>query len=153
MTSPTAEAPEDDSPVVFRASKKRKGYRQRIDHDDHNPLDRMQIDLATSVSPSSNPAATEDITADATPSVSEIMRLRRRSRLQGVEFRPESSSSSRSAPRHRHGNESAEQSLVQYVDPETGLLLPAEPEPEIGGISRRFAPQTGLTGELVNKHM
>lgn len=73
--------------------------------------------------------------------MAEALRLRnaRKARLKGVGFRPEGTSKATDEV-------STEQSLVLKDDPNG-------PDAVEYGISRRFAPQAGLVGELVNKHM
>lgn len=145
MDSPsTTENPEPQ--VVFRPSKKRKQFRQRAE--DNVPL----VDDATSQAAGASPPTTSQA-SDSKPnnggddtaseieglSVAEVLRLRnaRKSRLKGVEFRPEG------APKDETPGEA---SLVPKDDAQG-------PEATEFGMSRRFAPQAGLVGELVNKHM
>jgi hypothetical protein len=121
---------EDDPPIVFRSGKKRKAYRQR-GHDE--PTDAQTP---------SNPVATDnnqngEHSDDAeSASVTDVLRRRRRARLDGVKFKIDTPPKTVDA-----AAEPGEQSLV-----------PEAPAPT-GGISKRFAPQTGLVGELVNRHM
>lgn len=75
--------------------------------------------------------------------MAEALRLRnaRKSRLKGVEFRAETSAAT-----------SGEQADFSEHD------ISKQQKDEIAeaielGVSRRFAPQAGLVGELVNKHM
>lgn len=136
-------ATENSEPqVVFRPSKRRKQFRQRVGESD------TQIDESTSQTNTTNSTTEtsggkdkerEDVGTSETEglSVTEVLRLRnaRKSKLKGVEFRPE-------AP------------------PKDGSFTEPTPLPkdEVAealelGMSRRFAPQAGLVGELVNKHM
>jgi len=127
--------------VVFRAGKKRKNYRQR-------PVDGETLeDQAAPTSESADQprpalAANEE---EEQSSVAEALRLRnaRKSKLRGVGFRPEDGWSK------PQSEDNSEQSLVLRNAPEDGL----SPADVIAGMGRRFAPQTGLAGELVNKHM
>ncbi|KAF3344798.1 hypothetical protein VdG2_06984 [Verticillium dahliae VDG2] len=74
---------------------------------------------------------------DDEPSIAEALRLRtlRKSRLNGVGFRAQT----------REDEPSSSAALIPKPQDE-------ETAPD-GGITNRFAPQTGLVGELVNKHM
>jgi hypothetical protein len=134
MTPPPETEPSPDAapaPVVFRSSKKRKAnLRQRAPSDD-------------TTLPSAPPAQTVDelIASASEPSISSALRLRaqhRRPRHKGVGF---TSSEQSSAP-----SSTAERSLI----PATQQQPPEDP---LGGMTTRFAPQTGLTSQLVNKHM
>lgn len=145
MDSPsTAENPEPQ--VVFRPSKKRKQFRQRAEDNAPPPEDatgqaagaassRPAQDSSLKLHHGNDDAASE--TGDL--SVAEVLRLRnaRKSRPKGVEFRPEG------APKDETPAEAA--------------LLPGDDAQNSDatelGMSRRFAPQAGLVGELVNKHM
>ena len=137
MDPTPADASEAVTPqILFRPGKKRKIYRQRAEdveaRDDGEPT-------APLAAPPDEAAASED---DKTLSVAEVVRLRniRKGKLRGVEFRADDASRAGTSP------ENTEQSLVLH---DAG---PSEVEP-IAGMSRRFAPQTGMVGELVNRHM
>ncbi|AEO65731.1 uncharacterized protein THITE_2113051 [Thermothielavioides terrestris NRRL 8126] len=136
-------------PVLFRSGKKRKMYRLRADQ----PIDESNGGAATETGPAAS-STTHAASAnydenDEGLSVAEVLRLRnaRKHRSGGVGFRAGPSS---------HGDEPAtgeqdsEQSVVLHgsADAQQGAEAAL-----IGGISKRFAPQTGLVGELVNKHM
>jgi hypothetical protein len=138
--------------VVFRPGKKRKPYRQR-------PEGPEQPILNSEIATDNAPPATNS--APVTPalqnedeeglSVAEVIRLRnaRRHKHGGVGFRPEGTTSD---DKTAVDDEITERSLVLHDGAEAGT----QPGPEtavLGGISKRFAPQTGLVGELVNKHM
>ncbi|KAK0672845.1 hepatocellular carcinoma-associated antigen 59-domain-containing protein [Cercophora samala] len=146
-TSPEA-TPEPQ--VVFKAGKKRKAYRQRVEEPEIANTDTQN---ATEPTPATAPAvagngaqttaAEED--EEKGLSVAEVLRLRnsRKHKFGGVGFRARPGQST-------HGDDDGsapeEQSLVLHGS--------AEAEPEtFGGITQRFAPQTGLAGDLVNKHM
>lgn len=142
--------------VVFRPSKKRKQFRQRAEdnNDDSSKADSTTTITATqAATPSTAPvqdesgAATREDgetseTEEGGLSVAEALRLRnaRKSRLKGVEFRPETATTV----------------VEQLTHDEHGIG--AQHKDEVAeaielGVSRRFAPQAGLVGELVNKHM
>lgn len=130
---------ENTSPqVVFRPSKKRKQLRQRTEENETPTNDAASQPPAP---PQIGDAKTHDDDGEAASeetqglSVAEALRLRsaRRSRPKGVEFRPESPAK----------EIAAEQSLVPKDEAEAVEV----------GVSRRFAPQAGLVGELTNKHM
>lgn len=143
MDSVTTENPEPQ--VVFRPSKKRKHFRQRAEESETKP-DEAAHQAAAQPLPDQDveakPSGSHDTNSDTEESsVAEALRLRnaRKARLKGVGFRPEGSS--------KVSDEvSTEQSLVLKDDPNG-------PDAMEYGISRRFAPQAGLVGELVNKHM
>ncbi|KAL1843162.1 hypothetical protein VTJ49DRAFT_2912 [Mycothermus thermophilus] len=149
--------------VVFRAGKKRKAYRQRAEEPETTTVaDNREIstDGAAGSPKDGAPAerTTEQDDSEAGLPVSEVLKLRnaRKPKLAGVEFRAGPSglgSTSGSGDDYRatseetadrralvlHGGDSADASDAAPV------VLPH--------ISDRFAPQTGLVGELVNKHM
>lgn len=141
MDSPTT-TDNPEAQVVFRPSKRRKQFRQRAEENN------AQVDRATSQA-ATPPATTEsggvkdneleDYAAPNTNaiSVAEALRLRnaRKSRFKGVEFRPEGPLKDEAI---------AELSNIPKDDGNEALEF---------GMSRRFAPQAGLVGELVNKHM
>lgn len=143
MDSATPENPEPQ--VVFRLSKKRKHFRQRAEESETKP-DEATRQAAAPPLPDQDgeekPSGSHEKNSDnEESSVSEALRLRnaRKARLKGVGFRPEGSS--------KVSDEvSTEQSLVFKDDPNGADAMEY-------GVSRRFAPQAGLVGELVNKHM
>jgi len=137
MEPTAADNPEAMAPsVMFRPSKKRKIYRQRAEGDD---LPHSTEPTALRPAPAAETATSED---EKGLSVAEALRLRslRKGRLRGVEFRADDGSRAEAAP------ENPEQSLVLHD-------AAASEVDSSGGMSRRFAPQTGMVGELVNKHM
>lgn len=134
--------------VVFRPSKKRKQFRQRAGDSE------ITADEATN-SAAAPPKSAQDTDAKLPDgddgdgegseiegiSVAEALRLRnaRRSRLKGVEFRAQG------APKVAADEDLGRQSLLSKDDDaQDGVEF---------GMSRRFAPQAGLVGELVNRHM
>lgn len=131
--------------VVFRPSKKRKHFRQRADESGAKP-DAAALQAAAQPIPNQDgetkASGAQDTNLDPEESsVADALRLRsaRKARLKGVGFRPEGTSKV-------SDEASMEQSLVLKDDPNG-------PDAMDYGISRRFAPQAGLVGELVNKHM
>ncbi|KAH8675508.1 hepatocellular carcinoma-associated antigen 59-domain-containing protein [Xylariales sp. PMI_506] len=134
-----ADAP--PAPVVFRG-KKRKFFRQRATDADNS---ETKTDLA--VAPSDEQGdATAAVPSSADDeeglSVAEILRRRntRKLRLRGVGFGAEDA----------YGNAtSADDELTLMIREEEQKAL----ELSSGGMSGRFAAQTGLATELVNKHM
>ena len=77
-------------------------------------------------------------------SVAEVLRQRRKqAKVRGTGVAPEHVST-RGAGEYNGG----EHSVV-----EVGERRMTSPDAVLGGISNRFAPQTGLVGELVNRHM
>ena len=143
MESTNADVTEPQVPA-FRPGKKRKVYRHRAEDTDDSPLDAPvltpQLPSTSDARPSDDATATAD--TDEHLPVSSILRLRqaRKSRLGGVAFRAGSTRGGDEQPQN------TEQSLVPHE-------APSAENPIVGGITKRFAPQTGLVGELVNKHM
>ncbi|KUI66158.1 hypothetical protein VM1G_01950 [Cytospora mali] len=132
--------------VVFRPSKKRKHFRQRAEEPSTNDDDVATQAAAPSPAQAQNPQANSHDDDGATSeteglSVNEALRLRnaRKSRLKGVGFRPEGS--------NPEGEKSNTERSIVPKDDATGA------DAMEYGVSRRFAPQAGLVGELVNKHM
>ncbi len=140
MASPIAEDGTPEPQVVFRANKKRKAYRQRAEASgDAEDVVGAAPTAADKDEAANGQTQSEDVTETA---VAEALRLRnaRKSRLKGVGFTVES------AARDGHADDDA--------NDERSLVVRGQEEPApVGGIPVRFAPQTGLTGELVNKHM
>lgn len=128
--------------VVFRPSKKRKQFRQRAEETEPK-ADDATSQAAAPPKPAQEAdtklADGDNVEASETEglSVAEALRLRnaRRSRLKGVEFRAEG------APKAAADED---QSLLPKDDAQDSMEF---------GMSKRFAPQAGLVGELVNKHM
>lgn len=144
MDSPsTIEKPE--SQIVFRPSKKRKQFLRQRAEDNDPTVDDATSEAAAPTKPAqesdSRPQDGNDKGTSETEglSVAEAIRLRntRKSRLKGVEFRPEGASKEESLAEHTLANR----------DDEHG------PDAMEYSMSSRFAPQAGLVGELVNKHM
>lgn len=162
---PTEPADENTHPVVtFRSSKKRKAnYRRQRATDDEQHTEGPAPGSEAIASPSEGakppaadaapPAQTVDeLIASATApseateakddehSIAEALRLRaqRRSRLNGVGFKPS-------------------QSAAREDNDERGLVLHSAAKDDgqdaLAGAPSRFAPQTGLSTQLVNKHM
>ncbi|KAI1356796.1 P-loop containing nucleoside triphosphate hydrolase protein [Xylaria sp. FL0043] len=146
-TSPAEEAP---SPIVFRG-KKRKFYRQRHGAEDEaSPvsIDAAAVDAADATSaqaspsdPIANPTEKE---RDEALSLSEALRLRnaRKSRLRGVTFGADNNTQA-------GGSEAGDDELSQMIREEEKKVI----EQSIAAANKRFAPQTGLSGEILNKHM
>ncbi|KAL1852041.1 hypothetical protein Daus18300_012323 [Diaporthe australafricana] len=140
MDSATTENPEPQ--VVFRPSKKRKHFRQRAEESEPKPDDATHEAAAQSPSTQDGNSKTRDAhdTKSDTEgsSVAEALRLRnaRKARLKGVGFRPEG------APK-----------VSDELNVERSLILKDDTDAIEYGISKRFAPQAGLVGELVNRHM
>ncbi|KAI1114336.1 hypothetical protein F5Y14DRAFT_414672 [Nemania sp. NC0429] len=160
-TSSVAEGPQ---PVVFRG-KKRKPYRQRpgAEAGDETPASTAPTDAAVLDAPLAAAATTTTARA-STPdrigiaasaddgeqeeqalSISDALRLRnaRKSRLlRGVTFGVDNGAQSE-AP------EGGDDELSQMIREEEKKAM----EQSITVANKRFAPQTGLSGEIVNKHM
>ena len=135
------ESPQPEAPVVFRSNKRRKIYRQRAEDNDAPEVDSSTIPAVPTPDNSAEdkvpatPIDAED--EDQGVSVAEALRLRnaRRPKHRGVEFRREGDTQQRAG-----------------LTPEDGSLVLHEQQ-QLMGIDTRFAPQTGMTGEAVNKHM
>lgn len=141
MASTNPELAPEQPQVIFRSRKNKKVDRQRpVELEDAN----TQSDNATpsSAETSTHGIKTAEEDGEQGLSVAEALRVRnaKKHKLGGVGFRAGSTV-------HGENNSHA---------PEERALVPSNVEPEsviIGGISKRFAPQTGMVGELVNRHM
>ncbi|KAK7417950.1 hypothetical protein QQX98_004252 [Neonectria punicea] len=130
--SPAAE------PVVrFRAGKKRKAYRQRIDDDDEavapKTLEGRPPDVAA-------PANDEDDEDES--SVAAALRLRnaRRGRLRGVAFKNTAA---------KPDDETSGNRALVLRGPEAA----PEKEVDLSNVGNRFMHQTGLVADMNDKHM
>lgn len=135
---PATSTENPEQQVVFRPSKKRRQFRQRIDESD-DATNRAPAPPTSSTHGTTVRDADKDNDSLETEglSVAEALRLRnaRKSRPKGVEFRPEVQQEQAIAEPPSH---------APNDDVNEALEL---------GMSRRFAPPVGLVGELVNKHM
>lgn len=104
-----------------------------------------QADIATETTEKQDESTPQTQAVDETEegfSVADIIRRRnaRKSRIKGVGF----------------GADDA-QSSAANADDELSLMIREEEQKAIdlasGGVNKRFTAQTGLTGELVNRHM
>jgi hypothetical protein len=140
--------PEDVPQVVFRPGKKRKIYRQRPTELDSATSNHETTNEAGSAEPSRPTATDEHDEDDQNLSVAEVLRLRnaRKHKHGGVGF----STGQSGLGDDGTARENAERSVVLHGNADTQQGAEAA---VIGGISKRFAPQTGMVGELVNKHM
>lgn len=132
--------PTTDAPVVFRG-KKRKFFRQRL-------AEEETTEPANSVAQSiekQDDAIAPPLTltaADEGRSVAEIIRQRnaRKSRARGVGFGTDDTRGTMANP-----------------DDELSLMIREEEQKAVnlasGGVNKRFAAQTGMTSDLVNRHM
>lgn len=138
---PSTIAESSEPQVVFRPSKRRKQFRQRTEESDTKAEDATIHTIAppsTTESGARDDERQEDATSETEGySVAEALRLRnaRKSKLKGVEFRPEGPQKDETI---------AESTYAPKDDINEALEF---------GMSRRFAPQAGLVGELVNRHM
>ncbi|KAK0633389.1 hepatocellular carcinoma-associated antigen 59-domain-containing protein [Immersiella caudata] len=137
MASPEALA----APLLFRHGKKRKAYRHRAE--DNEPVIAGGSPGAVVAPQATTTIAPDDDSEER--SVAEALRLRnaRKHRNGGVAFRAGPSSNGEGGGMTE---ENPEMSIVLHDSAEGDSAL-------LGGITQRFAPQTGLVGELVNKHM
>ncbi|KAL2159149.1 hypothetical protein VTH06DRAFT_2581 [Thermothelomyces fergusii] len=138
--------------VVFRHGKKGKTYRQRAEGssgatDSGETPDQAEHGAASAASATTTIERDED---EAGLSVAEVLRRRnaRKHKHGGVGFRAGPSGPGNDAA--AASEENAERGLVPHggADAEQGSEAAIA-----GGIAKRFAPQTGLVGELVNRHI
>ncbi|KAI0514840.1 P-loop containing nucleoside triphosphate hydrolase protein [Xylaria bambusicola] len=142
---------ESPQPVLFRG-KKRKTYRQRHGTEDEdgataNPIDPVIDAVNASTTRASTPdpiTASTDKERDEALSIREALRLRnaRKSRLRGVAFGVEDNA-------QPGGPASGDDELNQMIREEEKKAM----DQTIVAANKRFAPQTGLSGEIINKHM
>ncbi|KND95365.1 hypothetical protein TOPH_00182 [Tolypocladium ophioglossoides CBS 100239] len=125
------------SPVRFKASKKRKAYRQRLDGGRDSP--RPHATPGSEAPPASSETHADGPGEDEETALAATIRLRnaRRARLRGVAFA--------SNPR-ASDDASADHALVRRGQEDGGV-------PAVRGIADRFTHQTGLIADLNDKHM
>jgi hypothetical protein len=138
----------DPQPVVFRG-KKRKFYRQRAEADNTVPHGDAQAgadSLSSSRAPKKTGTSTDNTTEadEAGLSVAEILRQRnaRKSRIRGgVGFGSADDANGITEDEHLS-------MMIREEQDKAGMdaVTPA-------GMSKRFAAQTGMAAELVNRHM
>lgn len=149
--------PNPDPMPLFRPSKKRKVYRQRNNDDDNEngvepsipapgpiPAEQSLDELIASSSILQAHIKKEEVEEEEKDlDIAEILRQRKqRKKVGGVEFRAESKIREES---DRNGNGDT---LVKYEEKDAEDIQPE------GGLSmRRFAPQMGVVGSGVDKHM
>ncbi|KAF5257544.1 hypothetical protein FOXYS1_11929 [Fusarium oxysporum] len=131
-------------PVRFRAGKKRKAYRQRVQEDDAAVAETIQSPPTASASEPSDEfarKASSDRAQDEGESVAAALKLRnaRRARLGGVAFR------NTNRPDDDMNNERA---LIPHDADYT-----SNNEPIMKGVADRFTHQTGRLTDLNEKHM
>ncbi|KAI1107886.1 hepatocellular carcinoma-associated antigen 59-domain-containing protein [Jackrogersella minutella] len=141
--------------VVFRG-KKRKTYRQRpepaSDTEEPKSVEAPQREKSATASDAPTPTQSEDATEEEKGlSVAEILRLRnaRKARLGGVKFGAGSN--------HTSGDATAA-AIAEAGDglDDLSLMIREEENKALdisSSVKKRFAPQTGLATEIVNKHM
>ncbi|KEZ44192.1 hypothetical protein SAPIO_CDS3120 [Scedosporium apiospermum] len=137
--TPTAinDTTSNDTPVVFRAKRKKATIRNRPD-DIPSAADTPSPSVIEGTPAIASRIGEEE---DDGPSVAEVLRQRRKQqRLGGIGFGPEK-------PLSDLGDEEVQEQAVVRAE---GAL---DADAILGGIPKRFAVQTGLVGELVNKHM
>ncbi len=164
---------EDDSgpaqTILFRPSKKRKIYRQRA-QDDDNENNAAALTTPSASLPAHSSSADHvsksppllgvgdgvseltgtggDVELEgATVPMSEILRLRKlhKQRVGGVEFRPVVTAGL------RNESSSSSMALVPMGESEGGRA--EEGQAQVAGGVRQFTRQTGLVGDVVDKHM
>lgn len=146
LSAPSDATPEP--PVVFRG-KKRKLYRQRATEEGNTQSQSANQERAAATGGPTEASRAEPPQHEAPAeneddlSVAEIIRRRnaRKSRLRGVGF----------------GVDGAAQGDGSNVEDELSLMIREEEQKALdvpsGGMTNRFTAQTGMAGELVNKHM
>lgn len=178
MTTPS----EPPVQVVFRG-KKRKAYRQRgetgndVHADVNNAATAPASDPArnTPIAPTDNPSPAPPQASGAIPapsgakggedvdaaeederglSVAEVLRRRnaRRSRLGGVKFSAIDSAPPVGGAAGGELDYNNNDDLSLMIREEEGHVLERSSS-AAAGVTKRFAPQTGLSSELINKHM
>ncbi len=87
-------------------------------------------------------------------SVAEVLRLRnlRKSRLGGVKFSVADSAPPMTAAGGEEDGNNYDDELSLMIREEESRVLERSSS-AAAGVTKRFAPQTGLSGELINKHM
>lgn len=134
-------SPAGEPVIRFRAGKKRKAYRQRIDDDDNTAEP-----APTSLEAHAPDAVAHTVTeangdSDDESSVAAALRLRnaRRGRLRGVGLKNAA----------RHDDETSGERALVLRDPD------GAPEKEAGlsSVGNRFTHQTGLLADMNDKHM
>ncbi len=138
--------------VVFRPGKKRKNYRQRAEEPDDTPSTAATPTDASTAEPTRAVASPVEPVADEPEeklSVTEVLRLRnsRKHKHGGVGFR---AGTAGLGDDRTGGDDNTERGLVLHGSADAQQAAEAS---VIGGISTRFAPQTGMVGDLVNRHM
>jgi hypothetical protein len=138
--------------VVFRPGKKRKNYRQRAEEPDDTPSNAATPTDTTTTEPTGALASPVEPATDQPEeglSVAEVVRLRnsRKHKHGGVGFRAGPAGLGDDRP---GGDNNTELGLVLHGSADAQQAAEAA---VIGGISTRFAPQTGMVGDLVNRHM
>ncbi|KKA30447.1 hypothetical protein TD95_000627 [Thielaviopsis punctulata] len=130
--------PAEEVAVVFKSKKNRKQLRNRPTADD-NSNDAQPTTANSYDAPSS---IFDDDDDEAAPAV----RKAKRQRVMGVAFRVEVP-----RPEEDHSDQEAELSppMALVPSPDGDENAP----PTIAGRIKRFAPQTGIMGALVNQHM
>jgi hypothetical protein len=131
-------------PIRFRAGKKRKAYRQRVQEDDDAVAETVQSPHTASTAESNYRLArinTPDKEEDGEGSVAAALRLRnaRRSRLGGVAFRNSN---------RLEDDTDTERALVPHNADET-----SNNESVIKRVTDRFTHQTGKVADLNDRHM
>ncbi|KAM0424739.1 hypothetical protein ACHAPT_010049 [Fusarium lateritium] len=138
-TSTTEAAPE---PIRFRAGKKRKAYRQRVEDQDQDSAAETIKSPSSATATGPGDTTAQEVADDDEASVAAALRLRnaRRARLGGVAFR----NSNRPDDNDETNDERA--------------LVPREPDEAshdtpINSVSNRFTHQTGMLADLNDKHI
>jgi hypothetical protein len=146
MTSP----PPTTNSSLFRPTKKRKTYRQRVDPDEdieslpHATSATAPVVVAQSLDELIASRAQDAEREEEGLSMAEILRLRKMKRVRGgVGFSVADSNS---------GGRGGESPLDGQVVVAGTNNVQGEGEEEKGGVVRKFAPQTGVMGD-VDRHM
>jgi len=160
MPSPEPEPEAAAVAALFRPVKKRKIFRHRSEDVDEASNNNNTANPSTSgpeplaATPPVAHNKSDDDEADQAHTVASALRLRQnRARLRGggVAFRAGPSGVQEWGIEEYSKN--TEQGMVLHNGDAAGPEEDDEDSVILGGINRRFAPQTGLVGELVNRHM
>ncbi|KAK0754122.1 hypothetical protein B0T18DRAFT_442561 [Schizothecium vesticola] len=138
-------------PILFRPAKRRKIFRHQRTEDAAADEQSTSTPEAPPTTTSADPPPSDD-DADEEAHIARLRHAARKRRGGGVAFRASGPSGAeessinteRSMVLHRDSN--GQQQDEDDADADEDSLI-------LGGINRRFAPQTGLVGELVNRHM
>ncbi len=169
METAVEDDPRAAQTILFRPSKKRKIYRQRAQEDDnennaaalttpsaplpaqssstdHVPKSPLSLEAGDGIREWKGTGGDVELEGATVP-MSEILRLRKlhKQRVGGVEFRPVMTAGLR--------NESSFSSMALVPVSESEGGRTEDGQAQVAGGVRQFTRQTGLVGDVVDKHM